>query len=253
MSLRDRTVRSWKGAVYLAPAAGLFRGAAGDNVTHAHGAHQLSVGLHEMVSVETAARVVRGRAVFIPAGCSHRLRGGTVLSVYTDPLADLGRAMQASTASLDSPSAVADELSVRMVAHAGAARELTENLVAELGEILGAPIDLRPDALLVRCSRALAESLRGGAALSRAELAALAGTSEGRFSHWFRQRTGMPMQTYRRWLRVTLAVEFILTGESMVAAAHHAGFADQAHFVRTFRVMFGINPTAALGQINQAR
>lgn len=41
------------------------------------------------------------------------------------------------------------------------------------------------------------------------------------------------------------AVEQLAGGKRLTEAAHHAGFADSAHFSRTFQRMFGL-PAASL-------
>ncbi len=70
-----------------------------------------------------------------------------------------------------------------------------------------------------------------------AEIACL---SESRFSHLFVEEIGLPFRTYLLWRRLMLAVDAISAGETLTSAAHHAGFADSAHFSRTFLRMFGV-------------
>jgi AraC-like DNA-binding protein len=71
------------------------------------------------------------------------------------------------------------------------------------------------------------------------------GLSPSRLRHLFAEQTGLPFKTYVLWLRIRKAVEAYARGESLTAAAHEAGFADSAHFSRTFRRTFGL-PAAAL-------
>jgi AraC family transcriptional regulator len=63
-------------------------------------------------------------------------------------------------------------------------------------------------------------------------------------SHLFVEQTGLPFRTYLLWLRLTKAVESMAAGASLTEAAHEAGFADSAHFSRTFRRMFGVAAAA---------
>lgn len=70
-----------------------------------------------------------------------------------------------------------------------------------------------------------------------AELACL---SESRFSHLFVEEVGLAFRTYVLWRRLTVAVQRVAAGESLTSAAHEAGFADSAHFSRTFLRMFGV-------------
>lgn len=71
------------------------------------------------------------------------------------------------------------------------------------------------------------------------------GLSSSRVRHLFVEHTGLPFRTYLLWLRLMKAVGVFAGGGSLTEAAYEAGFADSAHFSRTFRRMFGI-PAAAL-------
>jgi AraC-like DNA-binding protein len=93
--------------------------------------------------------------------------------------------------------------------------------------------------------------LRVRAPVSLADAASAAALSPGRFRHLFVQETGTPFRAYLLWLRLNVAIEAAMAGASWTAAAHEAGFADSAHFTRTFKRMFGINP-ADLGAARTA-
>ena len=71
------------------------------------------------------------------------------------------------------------------------------------------------------------------------------GLSPSRARHLFVAQTGLPFRTYALWLRIELAVALYAAGSSLTEAAHEAGFADSAHFSRTFRRTFGL-PAAGL-------
>jgi AraC-like DNA-binding protein len=92
---------------------------------------------------------------------------------------------------------------------------------------------------------AVRESMHG-----RQYLARLVHLSPTRFSHWFVEQTGLPLRSYRKWSRLVAALQHIAAGRSLTEAAHAAGFADAAHFSRTFRNLFGLDPTSALGRVS---
>lgn len=122
----------------------------------------------------------------------------------------------------------------------------------------------RPDdAILTQSGRALAKRLAGDTAiehsidkriarvigslaidvdirLSARAAADIACLSESRFSHLFVEEVGLPFRTYVLWRRMMTAVTEIAAGTNLTSAAHDAGFADSAHFSRTFLRMFGI-------------
>lgn len=74
-------------------------------------------------------------------------------------------------------------------------------------------------------------------------LARLVHLSESRFTHLFRQQTGMSLSRYLLWSRMVDAVASVAAGNNMTAAAHASGFADLAHMSRTFRNMMGVPPS----------
>jgi AraC-like DNA-binding protein len=82
--------------------------------------------------------------------------------------------------------------------------------------------------------------------ISVADVAATAGLSPSRFQHLFTQEVGVPFRRYRGWHRLRAAIREAAQGASLTAAAHAAGFADQAHFSRAFRAAFGAPPSRGL-------
>jgi AraC family transcriptional regulator len=74
-------------------------------------------------------------------------------------------------------------------------------------------------------------------------LAAEVHLSESRFTHLFRQQTGLSLSRYLLWLRLFEGVAAVARGDNMTSAAHRAGFADLAHMSRTFRSTFGVVPS----------
>ncbi|WP_420475858.1 helix-turn-helix domain-containing protein [Noviherbaspirillum sp. ST9] len=74
-------------------------------------------------------------------------------------------------------------------------------------------------------------------------LAAQVHLSESRFTHLFRQQTGLSLSRYLLWLRLFEGVAAVARGDNMTAAAHRAGFSDLAHMSRTFRSTFGVVPS----------
>lgn len=85
-----------------------------------------------------------------------------------------------------------------------------------------------------------------GKALTLHQLAAQVFLSESRLSHLFKAEVGIPIQRYLLWYKVMQTAFNIGRGMSLTDAAEEAGFADSAHFSRTFRAMFGITPSHIL-------
>jgi len=199
--------RPWRGVIHVGLCGGVFRGEAGDNALHAHGAHQVSVGLDGPVTVRAGARSVRSRAVFVAATCAHRIERGTVLSIYADVSSDLGVGMRAAAGCRAAVVALSEQIGDRLAMVGSTARELTTDVVAEIAGVFGHRSTYeQPDPALLRITRVLSAAIRHGDTPSRAALATLAGLSEGRFSHWFRERAGMPMHPYWPWALLVSAI-----------------------------------------------
>jgi AraC-like DNA-binding protein len=90
--------------------------------------------------------------------------------------------------------------------------------------------------------------------LSLRELADRAGLSDSRLVHLFKEQVGIPIRRYALWIRLNRAILEIARTRNLTEAAHNAGFADSAHFSRTFLRMFGSSPSEILknSQIIQA-
>jgi AraC family transcriptional regulator len=118
--------------------------------------------------------------------------------------------------------------------------DLGRAFVARLAGLVEAEL---PDPRVQKIAAYVAARLDGPITLASA--AKSVGLSPGRVRHLFVEETGLPFRTYLLWLRIMKAVGVFAGGGSLTQAAHEAGFADSAHFSRTFRRMFGI-PAAAL-------
>lgn len=64
--------------------------------------------------------------------------------------------------------------------------------------------------------------------------------SPDRFRHLFVEETGVGLRPYLLWLRLECSLAAYVAGSTLTEAAHAGGFADSAHFARTFKRMFGI-------------
>jgi len=82
--------------------------------------------------------------------------------------------------------------------------------------------------------------------VAASELADVVHLSESRLAHLFKQQVGIPVRRYLMWLRLMDAIDSAFAGNSLTNAAAHAGFADSAHFSRTFQSMFGIQPSVVV-------
>lgn len=80
--------------------------------------------------------------------------------------------------------------------------------------------------------------------LSLAELARSIHLSPERMRHLVVEQTGTSLRTLRLFQRTLLAVEQLMRGARLPAAAQRAGFADHAHLTRSFVRLFGRTPSS---------
>jgi AraC family transcriptional regulator len=75
------------------------------------------------------------------------------------------------------------------------------------------------------------------------EVAQVAGVHSAHLSRVFRQKMGCTVGEYLRRLRFEFACQQILSNKRpLCEIAQDAGFADQSHFNRIFRIQMGITP-----------
>ncbi|MBN2195339.1 MAG: helix-turn-helix transcriptional regulator [Polyangiaceae bacterium] len=82
--------------------------------------------------------------------------------------------------------------------------------------------------------------------VSARSLARAACLSPDRFAHLFRAEAGVSVRRFILWPRLRRANKLVLGGASLTDAAHAAGFADSAHFSRSYRQVFGVSPSTLL-------
>jgi AraC-like DNA-binding protein len=219
---------------------------------HSHHAIQLTFSLGGRFALETAERRVGSPGAAVAPDASHVFEAeGPVGLLFVEPESRAGRAL---TRALFQENALVPvdtqafaDISDRITAIwrsptrndpelIGAGQEIVSRIAGGLGS---EPLDWRIRKAITWASDQLEQQVQA------ADAAKLVGLSPGRFSHLFAEHTGLPFRTYLLWLRLGRAVESFAAGERLTQAAHKAGFADSAHFSRTFHRMFGI-PAAAL-------
>lgn len=81
------------------------------------------------------------------------------------------------------------------------------------------------------------------------ERIALPQLSASRLRHLCVEQIGVPPHRYDIWLRLCRALRVFMREGSLTAGAVEAGFADSAHFTRTFRGAYGIAPSVSLESV----
>ena len=99
-----------------------------------------------------------------------------------------------------------------------------------------------PDARITRALELIRERL--GEKIPLTAAAAAVHLSPDRFRHLFMRETGLGFRPYVLWLRLECSLAAYVAGQTLTEAAYIGGFADSAHFSRTFKSMFGITPAS---------
>jgi AraC-like DNA-binding protein len=216
---------------------------------HAHHAIQVTLALDGAFELHTAGRSLAGPAVAVGADVRHAFEPkGAVALLFAEPESPAGRALAASLLDREPAAALPPDRLGELPARAleafrnsdrGGLREIGRQMIRRL---VGDADPFAADPRVERTIHWAAERL--DSRLSIAEAALGVGLSADRMSHLFVEQTGLAFRTYLLWLRMSRAVERMAAGASLTEAAHDAGFADSAHFSRTFRRTFGVAAAA---------
>lgn len=217
---------------------------------HSHHAIQFVLGLGGWFRLGTHDGVADGDIVAVAPDVPHIFQAhGRLAILFVEPESRVGRAVTNSyfrdsdlATPPDSLVALRADISVAW-SEAGADHDALIALGRELVTALAG--DARANAPDLRVRKVMAWATGNiHRPISLADALPVSGLSAGRLRHLFVEETGLPFKTYLLWLRLNRAVELAAAGASLTTAAHEAGFADSAHFSRTFRRMFGVTPAA---------
>jgi AraC-like DNA-binding protein len=78
--------------------------------------------------------------------------------------------------------------------------------------------------------------------VSAQELADRAHLSFHRFLHLFSSEVGVPLRTFRSWKRARVWLKHVTEESNLTEIAHRIGYPDSAHFSRSVRQVFGLQP-----------
>jgi len=227
--------------VYLWEGAALFVGMLRDVDRHRHHAVQICLALEDPFEIYVEGRWHRSKLAIIPGNIPHQLRASTsklvVLLAYGSP--QLARKISLLgpqfNSTVPAKLARAPKSLIEAKHYQNAVNSELFDEIEPRADQQGA--DSRIASSLEYIDRNIEEPL------TTAILAKQIGLSESRFIHLFTENAGLPMRRYILWRRVIRTVDAILSGSSLTMAAHQAGFADSAHFSRTFRQTFGLSPS----------
>jgi AraC-like DNA-binding protein len=177
-------------------------------------------------------------------------RGQLMATIFVEPESVEGRRLQRVVGGAGIRAVDAAEVGAETAALSGAfdaARsdaELIRLTHAAIARLAGsAPSSHQPaDARVLRAIESIRARL--GGTITLASIAADVHLSPDRFRHLFVEQTGVGLRPYVLWLRLETSLAAYVGGSTLTDAALAGGFADSAHFSRTFKRMFGISPVS---------
>ncbi|GAB3736482.1 helix-turn-helix domain-containing protein [Silanimonas algicola] len=220
--IRQPPESPWRGRIRVGEHLAVFVGVPGDAARHAHHAHQIvySRGHGNELVVDGAAR--HGEAWIVPSGVSHLVRAGTgpATFIYAEPWVYT--------------------LERIPLIDGMAPRDADAWLQWLEAEWPANPLAPSLSALMADVDRLLGEPLRVG------ELAKRQNISISQLERRLGASIGLPAKQLVLWRRLRFAMDRVLAGATLTAAAHDAGFSDAAHFSRSLRATFGVRADRSL-------
>ncbi len=226
---------TWAGQAAMSAGVGLFLGKSGDSDLHRHWAHQIVVALSGEVEVFLDNTKLQGKGFWIPAGKLHKIGYSDVVSLYFD------RTLSSSflsTLNSNSICTLSDEL-VKDMMLCMFNNEDIQVILGKLKELFRIEHTEVDNERLNHVLSKLKQGIMDGEEFTLSQTADFTSLSPSRFSHWFSEQTGMPMRSYKKWLKLMMGFE-LSRDMSLADAAIGAGFSDQAHFCRAIRNAFGV-------------
>ncbi len=242
---------SWQGRALLTTGLALFSGRAGDNRPHRHYAVQLALSESGDVSLADAhGRQYAGGFVGCAAGTIHRIEPtiDDIILVYLEPTSTIGAAAQKKLNGISIVESRPQPGLVRALrrAIADGTPQAAESLLRALYRADESIGEHRADQRLAKLINSAAFH---GVPPSLTQAARQISLSPSRFSHLFSAEMGIAYRGFVKWRKLIATLSSVSGNANLTRAAYDGGFADSAHFTRTFRDTFGLTPSQLLFRI----
>nr|WP_315457955.1 AraC family transcriptional regulator [uncultured Sphingorhabdus sp.] len=227
---------SWEGELVFGPSWAIYRGQAADNTPHAHAAIQIVFGDNGDVAIASADGIEwTGPGFAIRPLVEHSLAPtGEVALLYIEPQSPLAFYVADAIGDVDIASIDPAILAFKP----GQPGVIWNKNLETLVPVNKAAIDERLLAALELLAKEPGSRSIGDTALA-------CNLSESRLRTLARGQLGLPLSTWLIWRKLERATRTLHEGTTLSDAAAAGGFADQAHFARAMRRMFGITPRTA--------
>jgi AraC family transcriptional regulator len=243
------------GRIVLWRGGSLWIGRAGEPTDfHSHHAVQITLSFSEggVRFRRPGANWSAYNAAIIAAHQPHAFeaRGEFVAMIFVEPESREGRALHQLCLGDGISSLAYEALELELAALAASYKGAVHDselvtcarfLITKLAAMTTVPV-VSLDKRIEYAVKLLRENI--GEMVQLADIADATCLSPDRFRHLFIEQTGMRFRPYVLWLRIEVALTALASGRNLTDASHAGGFADSAHFSRTFKRMFGIAPSS---------
>ena len=235
--------------VYKASDAVVFLGQADNDLVHAHIGLQLCVARKGNLKVSSEEKVVEGKAVVIKPGVAHSMAAeDSVLILWLSPGSTLGYYMNNFLMSSDLESMEEEWIDhLQMFATDLLKREINEKTF--VSAIINSMAEFT-----IRClgqKKSIAKRLIASLQyldrytryiVSLEEISAEMMLSEGEFSMFFQDNTGMTFDQVQDWKRVTGSFDLVRKSSDPQALVSASGFKNEKEYADAAKALFGFSP-----------
>lgn len=246
MTSRALAAETWSGTIVLANGLVVYVGPGATAARHRHDAIQIiwSPDRPVVLGAELGSVITHGAIIASREYHHFEANGSLVSIVLVEPAGRLGRRLNTiaqrspdlSELNIDVPLPVTTQPDVVVDwAHSLITSITSDSVRAGRDGVRG---EVREACRLI--------DARVDDAPALANTASQVGYSPRQLRRIFADEIGMPYRRYILWRRFRHALLAVRDGADLTTAAAAAGFADSAHFSRTFRQTFGLTPSEIL-------
>ncbi len=222
-----------------------------DNSMHKHYALQITISLGAEIVLSTQSQVYKTKSAIIKPLHPHQLdiNHQNVILILINPASRIGHFIFHHLLTADVDTTPTDWLSaVKVAGEKWYSNKINGNdflqQFQELSDTYFAICNHRnhlTDKRILHSIEILEEHTEG--VLPLESIAGKVHLSPSRFIHLFKSETGISYRRMQLWIKLMKSFSLFQESTSLTSLAYASGFSDSAHYARTFKETFGMNPS----------
>ncbi len=231
----------------------IYIGSAVDTIVHDHHAIQIAISFNDKIEMILPDSTLKHKAIIINSDQPHECRtyNNTFLLINIDPECKIGAGLKktwlAGQKATALPGVIVEDLleEIKPLLLDGENRnDIFKSILHFLQKLSHVDENEQLDERIVKVLEML--SRPGYSPIKISDLAEKVYLSPSRLIHLFTEQVGIPIRKYLLWARLLTSLHQIVNTRDITAASLEGGFSDAPHFNRTFKRMFGLNPSVLL-------